>query len=187
MTDRFPILVSACLLGVPCRYDGCAQSNERLLTLTGSRALIPVCPEQLGGLPTPRPPAERREDRVVTRSGEDVTEAFAQGAHETLRLAQLFGCRAAVLKANSPSCGCGAHLRRQLYGQACIRRRVDRRAAEGKRSRRRDGSGRFRRDFVNFFDLDFIRYSPLIARCFKQPDHPAVFYLPLSKRCILSL
>ncbi len=107
MNDQSPILVSACLLGVPCRYDGCAQSNERLLTLIGSHALIPVCPEQLGGLPTPRPPAERREDRVVTRSGEDVTEAFAQGAHETLRLAQLFGCRAAILKANSPSCGCG--------------------------------------------------------------------------------
>lgn len=107
MSDHSPVLVSACLLGVHCRYDGCARSNERLMALAGSCTLIPVCPEQLGGLPTPRPPAERKEDRIVTRSGEDVTDSFALGARETLRLAQLFGCRAAILKANSPSCGCG--------------------------------------------------------------------------------
>jgi uncharacterized protein YbbK (DUF523 family) len=107
MSDRSPILVSACLLGVPCRYDGKSQTNERVLALAVSRAVIPVCPEQLGGLPTPRPPAERRGSRIVTQSGEDVTEAFARGAREALRLARLFGCRAAVLKADSPSCGCG--------------------------------------------------------------------------------
>lgn len=108
MSDRSPVLVSACLLGVPCRYDGSAKASERVLALAGSRAVIPICPEQLGGLPTPRPPAERRGDRVVTKSGEDVTDVFAQGAQETLRLANLFHCRTAVLKANSPSCGCGS-------------------------------------------------------------------------------
>ncbi len=107
MKDPSPVLVSACLLGVPCRYDGNAQPSERMLALAASRSVIPVCPEQLGGMPTPRPPAERKQDRVVTQSGEDVTEAFTRGAIEALRLARLFGCRAAVLKSDSPSCGCG--------------------------------------------------------------------------------
>ncbi|NLI53729.1 MAG: DUF523 domain-containing protein [Clostridiales bacterium] len=107
MSSRSPVLVSACLLGLCCRYDGKAQANERVLALAASRPAIPVCPEQLGGLATPRSPAERSEARVVTRGGEDVTEAFARGARESLRLARLFGCRAAVLKANSPSCGSG--------------------------------------------------------------------------------
>ena len=68
--------------------------------------LVPVCPEQLGGLPTPRPPAERRGGRVVTQSG-DVTEQYLRGAEETLKLCKLLGCEAAVLKERSPSCGRG--------------------------------------------------------------------------------
>ena len=102
-----PILVSACLLGLPCRYDGTGKADERLLALAKTHQLIPVCPEQLGGLPTPRPSAERSGTRVLTRDDRDVTAPFQRGAEETLRLARLFSCRIAILKANSPSCGSG--------------------------------------------------------------------------------
>lgn len=68
---------------------------------------MPVCPEQLGGLPTPRVPSERRDGRVVSRAGEDVTDAFRRGAEEALRIARENGCRRALLKTNSPSCGSG--------------------------------------------------------------------------------
>ena len=107
MDDSSPILVSACLLGVPCRYDGRGQADERIVALAKSHHLIPVCPEQLGGLPTPRPSAERSGTRVLTRDDRDVTAPFTRGAEETLRLARLFSCRIAILKANSPSCGSG--------------------------------------------------------------------------------
>ena len=68
---------------------------------------VPVCPEQLGGLTTPRLPSERRGEQVVMRDGRDVTAEYRRGAEEALRLAELYGCRAAVLKERSPSCGCG--------------------------------------------------------------------------------
>ena len=68
---------------------------------------VPVCPEQLGGLPTPRKPSERRGERVVMNDGRDVTAEYRRGAEEALRLARLYGCTAAVLKEKSPSCGCG--------------------------------------------------------------------------------
>ena len=103
-----PILVSACLLGVPCRYDAKGKADERLLALAKAHPLIPVCPEQLGGLSTPRPPAERNGERVLTQNGEDVTDAFRRGAEQTLSLARLLGCKTAILKANSPSCGSGS-------------------------------------------------------------------------------
>ena len=98
------LLVSACLLGCPCRYDGAAKPCTAVLALAERYELVPVCPEQLGGLPTPRPPAERRGDRVVTRSG-DVTEQYRRGAAEAVRLARLLRCDGAVLKEKSPSCG----------------------------------------------------------------------------------
>ena len=107
MDDSSPILVSACLLGVPCRYDGTGFADARILALSKKRHLIPVCPEQLGGLPTPRPPVERHDTRVLSRDERDFTAAFARGAEETRRLAKLFSCRIAILKANSPSCGSG--------------------------------------------------------------------------------
>lgn len=100
------LLVSACLLGCPCRYDGASKPCPAVLALAERHELVPVCPEQLGGLPTPRPPAERRGDRVVTRSG-DVTEQYRRGAEAALALARLYGCQAAVLKERSPSCGRG--------------------------------------------------------------------------------
>lgn len=98
------LLISACLLGVCCRYDGASKAHPLIGELAERHTLVPVCPEQLGGLPTPRPPAERRGDRVVTREG-DVTEQYRRGAEETLRLCRLLGCEAAVLKERSPSCG----------------------------------------------------------------------------------
>lgn len=69
--------------------------------------LVPACPEQLGGLPTPRAPSERQGSRIVMRTGADVTDAYTRGAQQTLALAQRFGCTAALLKQRSPSCGCG--------------------------------------------------------------------------------
>lgn len=106
---RRKILVSACLLGVCCRYDGRANPNDAVLSLLDRDdiTLVPVCPEQLGGLPTPRVPSERRDDVVVNRAGEDVTPQFARGAEEALRVARLYGCTSAILKERSPSCGCG--------------------------------------------------------------------------------
>ena len=100
------LLVSACLLGCRCRYDGLEKGNPDVIALHDRFQLIPACPEQLGGLSTPRPPAERREDRVVTKTS-DVTEQYRRGAEEALRLAKLFGCRKALLKERSPSCGKG--------------------------------------------------------------------------------
>ena len=84
------ILISACLLGVCCRYDGASKPHPLAAALAERHTLVPVCPEQLGGLPTPRPPAEQRDGRVVTQSG-DVTEQYCRGAGETLKLCNLFG------------------------------------------------------------------------------------------------
>ncbi len=101
------ILVSACLLGVKCRYDGRSNKNRKVLKLAKKANLIPVCPEILGGLPTPREPAEQKGKKVVTKSGEDVTQNFKKGAKEVLKIAKLFGIKKAILKQRSPSCGCG--------------------------------------------------------------------------------
>ncbi len=101
------ILVSACLLGVRCRYDGESKACPAVLDLAKEHELVPVCPEQLGGLPTPRVPAEIQGERVVTRDGRDVTKEYQKGAEEAARLYQLLRCDCAILKARSPSCGCG--------------------------------------------------------------------------------
>ena len=100
------MLISACLLGVQCRYDGGGQILPTLDRLMERYELIPVCPEQLGGLPTPRTPAERQGGRVVDREGRDVTDAFSRGADQACHIARLYGARLALLKARSPSCGC---------------------------------------------------------------------------------
>lgn len=105
--NRPRILVSACLLGVNCRYSGDGKQIPELEALMQRAELIPVCPEILGGLPTPRPPAERVGDRVMNCEGADVTKAFRRGAEEALRLAELFGVHDALLKERSPSCGFG--------------------------------------------------------------------------------
>lgn len=108
---RVRVLVSACLLGVNCRYDGKNGRNEDALLLLNDYELIPVCPEQLGGMETPREPSECWiEDgkvRVRNKKGEDVTDFFVRGGEEALKLAELYGCKYAVLKERSPSCGSG--------------------------------------------------------------------------------
>jgi len=111
------ILVSACLLGVNCKYNGGNNLASELIRLLEAEGMVPVCPEQLGGLGTPRVPAEIQggegndvlegHARVLSKEKEDVTEAFVKGAEETLKLAKLFDVKKAVLKARSPSCGCG--------------------------------------------------------------------------------
>lgn len=113
------ILVSACLLGCPCRYDGKSKPNDAVLSLMKCHTLIPVCPEQMGGLATPRFPAERKDGGVFTEHGGDVTAQYRRGAEEALRLARLYGCSCAVLKERSPSCGS-----REIYDGSFSRRLI---------------------------------------------------------------
>ena len=101
------LLVSACLLGTPCRYDGKSKKNEAVCALAERFELIPVCPAVLGGLPTPRTPSERRGACVVRKDGRDVTAEYRRGAECALETAQREGVLAAVLKERSPSCGSG--------------------------------------------------------------------------------
>ena len=101
------LLISACLLGVCCRYDGASKPHPLAMELAKEHELIPVCPEQLGGLATPRPPAERQGERILAKTGLDVTKQYGRGAEEALKLCRLLDCEAAVLKERSPSCGSG--------------------------------------------------------------------------------
>ena len=101
------ILVSACLLGVHCRYDGNGVLQEELKQLAKDHNLIPVCPEIYGGLATPRDPAERIGEHIITKNGEDVTMQYRKGAEEILQLCKFYDCHYAILKERSPSCGYG--------------------------------------------------------------------------------
>ena len=101
------ILVSACLLGLRCRYDGKSKPNEAVLKLREAHTLIPVCPEQLGGLSTPRAPSEWQGAVIHNSEGEDVTAQYLRGAEEAVKLARLLNCHAAILKERSPACGHG--------------------------------------------------------------------------------
>jgi len=109
------VLVSACLLGVQCRYDGGSALVDTLLEIERERDYVPVCPEQLGGLPTPREKAHVQggdgfdvldgKATVMTERGQDVTAQFVRGAEEVLNMARALGVRKALLKEKSPSCG----------------------------------------------------------------------------------
>ena len=101
------VLVSACLLGVSCRYDGQSKQYPLIEELCRRHQVVPVCPEIMGGLSTPRTPAERQGTQVITKTLGDVTEEYQRGAQQALHLAQMLGCGAAVLKERSPSCGSG--------------------------------------------------------------------------------
>lgn len=105
--EREALLVSACLLGENCKYNGGnnALPPETLTALSERYRLVSVCPERDGGLPTPRLPSERRGERVFNRAGEDVTGPFTRGAALALETARAAGCRRALLKERSPSCG----------------------------------------------------------------------------------
>lgn len=100
-------LCSACLAGIKCRWDGEARPCQRVIELVKQGKAIPICPEQLGGLTTPRTPAEQKQDRVITEKGKDLTAEFIRGAEETLKIAELFNVKDAILKQRSPSCGSG--------------------------------------------------------------------------------
>ena len=100
------IIVSACLLGNPCRYDGRSKPCDKAIALKERTdiEITEICPEQLGGLPTPREPSEICGDRVISRASNDVTDFFERGAREALKIALKSGCTYAILKSNSPSC-----------------------------------------------------------------------------------
>ncbi len=109
------VLVSACLVGIKCRFDAKGKRDHAVLKALKGKLFIPVCPEQLGGLPTPRPTAAieggdgvlvlEGKGRVINERGEDVTENFLRGAQQTLNIARLTGTKVAILKERSPSCG----------------------------------------------------------------------------------
>ena len=117
--DKITIMMSACLLGTKCNYKGgCSydftKDSRFWSTLCSKYNIIPICPEQQGGLPTPRIPSElldnaeaieRGEGRIVNKLGEDVTKNFIKGGEEILRLAKVYNVQFAVLKSKSPSCG----------------------------------------------------------------------------------
>ncbi|MFQ5585637.1 MAG: DUF523 domain-containing protein [Thermodesulfobacteriota bacterium] len=117
-----PIIVSACLLGIKCRYNGTDAASTALIEMARSHLLIPFCPEQLGGLATPRTEAEIEDgsgndvldgaSRVLTGNGKDVTLHFTRGAEEVLKIARLFDISEAILKEKSPSCGVTSITRR---------------------------------------------------------------------------
>lgn len=103
------LLISACLMGYECKYCGGSNrlAERELETLRAKYRLIPVCPESAGGLSTPRDPSERRGERVVSSKGVDVTSQYNKGADTAMYLARRYGCKAALMKAKSPSCGSG--------------------------------------------------------------------------------
>ena len=105
--EKKNIIVSACLLGVPCRYDGKSKPCERVKALLDKYNLIPACPEVFGGLSTPRPPSERVGERVINSLGCDVTENYKKGALAVLDLCRLYSADTAILKAKSPVCAHG--------------------------------------------------------------------------------
>ena len=106
LPDGSPFVVSACLLGEACRYDGSAKRSDAVCELAGRLRAVAVCPERAAGLPCPRPPAELQADGdVLLADGTDVTEAFRTGVRACLLQARTSGARVALLKAKSPSCG----------------------------------------------------------------------------------
>ncbi len=105
MEKKYEIAVSACLCGFPCRYDGKSKPDEKIKKLYEEGRAIPVCPEQLGGLTTPRTPCEIIDGRVVSCDGEDRTEAYLSGSQKVLEICKKYSIKKAILKQNSPSCG----------------------------------------------------------------------------------
>ncbi|KYM44858.1 DUF523 domain-containing protein [Fusobacterium necrophorum] len=105
--EKEKILISACLLGIPCRYDGRDNKIESLNLLQQQFDFVPICPEQLGGLSTPRCPCEIQGNKVMSKEGKDYTREFQEGAEKSLKLAKQWNIKTALLKAKSPSCGFG--------------------------------------------------------------------------------
>ena len=114
------VLISACLYGQKCRYDGGDNLVESLDKIRNLCNLIPVCPEVLGGLETPRNPSEIVGERVISNVGKDVTEEYTKGAEKALKTAIKNGCEFALMKAKSPSCGVG-----KIYDGTFSRKLID--------------------------------------------------------------
>ena len=104
------ILVSACLLGENCKYNGGNNKNEDVIKLGEKHTLIPICPETFSGLPSPRLPSEIKDGKVYSKNGEDLTDFFFDGAEKSLYIAEETGCQIAVLKERSPSCGLAKYM-----------------------------------------------------------------------------
>ncbi|MCG8484636.1 MAG: DUF523 domain-containing protein [Clostridia bacterium] len=123
-------LISACLAGVHCRYDHSDKGIDKIKDLIKNQPSIIVCPEQIGGLTTPRPAAEisggdgndvlEGKARIINKAGEDVTDEFVKGALEALEIAEEYGVTKAILKGRSPSCGCG-----QIYDGTFSGKKID--------------------------------------------------------------
>jgi uncharacterized protein YbbK (DUF523 family) len=116
---KIKILVSACLLGECCKYNGGNNLNEDVLSLQKYFELVPICPECFGSLPTPREPSEIKDGRVYSKSGCDVTDNFISGAEQSLYIARESNCPVAVLKERSPSCGYGKIYDGSFTGTLC--------------------------------------------------------------------
>lgn len=121
------ICISACLAGLNCKYSGGNNEVPQLRKLLEEGKAVPVCPEQLGGLPTPRSCSEIRDGRVINTKGEDVTSEFEAGAEKALAILREHGCTMAVLKSKSPSCGTdgiydGTFSHRVVPGMGCFAR-----------------------------------------------------------------
>ena len=99
------IIVSACQAGFPCRYDGKSKPCAKIMELLKEGKAVPVCPEQLGGMPTPRPPCEINAGRVMDINGIDNTDCYLRGAQAVLEIARMYGVEEAWLQSRSPSCG----------------------------------------------------------------------------------
>ncbi len=113
-------LVSACLVGIPCRYDGKRKTDASVQVFLAEKPFVALCPEVLGGLDTPRQPAEISGDRVRNTVGEDVTAAFDLGAVRSLRIAKRVGAHSALLKEGSPSCGVHRRYDGTFSGQSVL-------------------------------------------------------------------
>lgn len=124
MEKKYEYAVSACLCGFNCRYDGKSKPDERIKKLYDEGRAVPVCPEQLGGLTTPRTPCEIIGGRVVSSDGEVRTEAYMKGSHRVLEICKKYSVKKAILKQNSPSCGSshiydGTFSGRLIPGEGC--------------------------------------------------------------------
>lgn len=100
-------IVSACLAGLPCKYNGGSNTCPAVVALVRQGRAVTACPESLGGLKAPRPPAEQQQGKVLDKTGKDVSEAFHKGAQAAMEVARHFGCTKAIVKTKSPSCGAG--------------------------------------------------------------------------------
>ena len=117
MSNKVKYVVSACLCGIGSRFDGKDTRDDQIAKLVKKGKAIPLCPEELGGLPVPRPPGDiekgdgkdvlSQQSKVVSTNGEDLTPFFLRGAFASLMIAKKFKIKKAFLKQNSPSCGCG--------------------------------------------------------------------------------